>query len=158
MRAYSPGARPHNQFSTHVYGGADLPQKCVAQICPNFILRNIGTNASRQAGNANVPGKSAVKYMRETDRTMKRTLTFVGLVLVAVTAPIRLLLRIILGFGALLALVGTVGTLFGAGVLHLLSPNTSVVPLLRLAGIATLGWVVLFAASCVPGVAFASRR
>lgn len=82
----------------------------------------------------------------------------VGHVVSAVTSPLRGLLFIILGGGMILALVGVVGTLVGAISLHLLSPHTSVWPLLRLAGLAAVGGTACLVACAVPGVALSKRR
>ena len=89
---------------------------------------------------------------------MEKSLQTVGHVVGAVISPIGGFLRIILGLGAVLALVGVVGTLAGAAVLHLLSPNATVSPLLRLAAIAALGGVGFFAACSLPGIAPSKRR
>lgn len=78
-------------------------------------------------------------------------------VLGAVTSPIRGLLYVILGLGGVLAFIGVVGTLLGVTVLHLLSPQASVGPLLRLAGLAALGGVVFIAACALPN-ALSKRR
>jgi hypothetical protein len=88
---------------------------------------------------------------------MQRPLQTVGHIVGAVTSPIRGILFIILGVGVILALLGMVGTLIGAGVLHLLSPNATVGPLLRLAGLAALGGVAFIAACALPA-ALSKRR
>lgn len=74
-----------------------------------------------------------------------------------ITSPIRGLLYVLLGLGALLAFLGVTGTLLGATVLYILSPHTAVSPLLRLAGIAALGGIALVAAGALP-IALLKRR
>ena len=89
---------------------------------------------------------------------MERTLQTVGHVVSAVTSPIRKLVCAILGVGALLALIGVAGTLVFAVVLHVLSPNATVAPLLGIAGLALLGGVGLFAACSLLSAAPSRRR
>lgn len=88
---------------------------------------------------------------------MARAVQTVGHVVGAITSPIRGLLFFFLGLGVVLALLGVVGTLIGATVLHVLSPHATISPLLRLAGLAALGGVVFIAACALP-TALMKRR
>jgi len=89
---------------------------------------------------------------------MEKTLHTVGHVAGVVTAPIRVLVCGILGFGAFLAAVGAAGTLLLAGVLHLLSPHDTVGPLLSIAAIGLLGGVGLFGLCALLGGIPLKRR
>jgi hypothetical protein len=88
---------------------------------------------------------------------MQRAVRTFGHIVWAVTSPIRGLLSVLLGLGALLALFGVAGTLLGAAVLHILSPHATVSPLLRLAGLAALGGVA-FVSACALPIALLKRR
>jgi hypothetical protein len=75
----------------------------------------------------------------------------------AIASPFIAVLLFIQGGVVLFALIGIVGTLFSAFALHILSPGASVIPLLRIAGLAAMGPVAVVVI-CAVLVALLRRR